>query len=170
VPDSPVDPSGRRCPSRSARLELAGVRLAGGKGDAKCTGTEGRFRLPDTGRPISPPPVQVGPSVKDIFRTVSTGLSGTPMPSYSDSIAEADRWALAYYVLSLSAFKDPLTGEPMQISEQDRAALNDPALPASESRYAYRSRKWTEADRLCRRCLAKKHGFDFAAANAQDTK
>ena len=31
-----------------------------------------------------------GPAVEDIFRTMSTGLSGTPMPSYSDSLPEAD--------------------------------------------------------------------------------
>ena len=48
-----------------------------------------------------------GPSVRDIFRTVTTGLSGTPMPSYQDSFSEEDRWALAYFVVSLSAFTDP---------------------------------------------------------------
>ena len=61
---------------------------------------------------------------------MSTGFSGTPMPSYRDSLPEQDRWALAYYVLSLSAFKDPLTGEPLPISAADRAALNDPKLEA----------------------------------------
>ncbi|HTM22432.1 MAG TPA: c-type cytochrome [Kofleriaceae bacterium] len=39
----------------------------------------------------------------DVYRTFMTGLDGTPMPSYADSIpAERDRWALVYYVLSLS--------------------------------------------------------------------
>ena len=56
---------------------------------------------------------------------MSTGLSGTPMPSYRDSLSEQDRWALAYYVLSLSAFKDPLTGKPLTISDADRKALDD---------------------------------------------
>jgi cytochrome c oxidase cbb3-type subunit I/II len=78
-----------------------------------------------------------GPAVEDIFRTMSTGLSGTPMPSYSDSLPEEDRWALAYYVLALSAFKDPLTGAPLQISEEDRQALNDPATEARTSKTAY---------------------------------
>ena len=68
---------------------------------------------------------------------MSTGLSGTPMPSYGDSLPEADRWALAYYVLSLSAFKDPLTGEPLSIQEEDRQALNDPATEAPTSDTAY---------------------------------
>ena len=50
------------------------------------------------------------------------------MPSYRDSLSEQDRWALAYYVLALSAFKDPLTGNPLQISDVDRKALNDPKV------------------------------------------
>jgi cytochrome c oxidase cbb3-type subunit 2 len=78
-----------------------------------------------------------GPVVEDIFRTMSTGLSGTPMPSYQQSLPEEDRWALAYYVLSLSAFKDPLTGEPLKISPEAQAALDDPGLKASSSEHAY---------------------------------
>ena len=38
----------------------------------------------------------------DIYRTFMTGLDGTPMPSYADSIPdEAERWALVFYVMSL---------------------------------------------------------------------
>ena len=69
-----------------------------------------------------------GPSVKDIFRTITTGLSGTPMPSYGDSLSEEDRWSLAYFILSLSSFTDPLTGQPLNISQKDRMALNDISL------------------------------------------
>lgn len=42
-----------------------------------------------------------GPSREDIFRTFSTGLNGTPMPSFYDSVSEPDRWALTDYVYSL---------------------------------------------------------------------
>ena len=48
-----------------------------------------------------------GPTVEDIYRTMTTGLSGTPMPSYRDAFPDEDRWALAYYVLSLSAYQGP---------------------------------------------------------------
>jgi cytochrome c oxidase cbb3-type subunit 2 len=68
---------------------------------------------------------------------VTNGLRGTPMPSYAKPIPEADRWALAYYILSLSAYTDPLTGQKLQISAGDRAALNDPSLKAPNSRQAY---------------------------------
>ena len=59
------------------------------------------------------------------------------MPSYRDSISEDDRWALAYYILALSAFKDPLTKQPLQISDADRAALDDLNLKAETPESAY---------------------------------
>jgi cytochrome c oxidase cbb3-type subunit 2 len=78
-----------------------------------------------------------GPAVEDIYRTMTTGLSGTPMPSYRDSFPDEDRWALSYYVLALSAYRDPLTKQPLAIAEKDRAALNDPNLKADTPENAY---------------------------------
>jgi len=103
-----------------------------------------------------------GPDVKDIFRTISTGLSGTPMPSFSDTLAEEDRWALSYYVLSLSAFKDPLTGKPIPIADRDRTALNNPSFKAETSHTAYQV--WTDEQTIyyAGEAWARKHGFDFA--------
>jgi len=43
-----------------------------------------------------------GSSREDIYRTFTTGLNGTPMPSYADSIAPEDRWRLVDYIYSLS--------------------------------------------------------------------
>jgi cytochrome c oxidase cbb3-type subunit 2 len=142
----------------------------GGKGDGeKAAGLKDDFGFPIPPANLTTGQFKSGPSVKDIFRTMSTGLSGTPMPSFSDSIGEADRWALAYYVLSLSAFIDPLTGEKMAISEADRAALNDPALQAPSSRLAYKSQSEQKPGFYGGEAWAKKHGFDFATANAQET-
>ena len=59
------------------------------------------------------------------------------MPSFRNSLPEQDRWALAYYVLSLSAFKDPLTGEPLKISDATRKALDNPKLEANTPDEAY---------------------------------
>ena len=137
----------------------------GGKGDGeKAAGLKDDFGFPIPPANLTTGQFKSGPSVKDIFRTMSTGLSGTPMPSFSDSLPEADRWALSYYVLALSAFTDPLTGEKMKISEKDRDALNDPALKASESHYAYKSQSTEQATLYAGEAWAKKHGFDFAAA------
>ncbi len=141
----------------------------GGKGDGeKAAGLKDDFGFPIPPANLTTGQFKSGPSVKDIFRTMSTGLSGTPMPSYSDSIGESDRWALAYYVLSLSAFTDPLTGEKMAISETDRAALNDPALQAPSSRLAYKSQSEQKPGFYGGEAWAKKHGFDFATANAHE--
>jgi cytochrome c oxidase cbb3-type subunit I/II len=78
-----------------------------------------------------------GPAVEDIFRTITTGLSGTPMPSYRDSFPDEDRWALSYYVFSLSSYTNPLTGQPLKIADKDRAALNDLNLKADVPEKAY---------------------------------
>jgi cytochrome c oxidase cbb3-type subunit I/II len=100
-----------------------------GKGDGeKAAGLKDDFGFPIRPADLTSGQFKSGPSVEDIFRTMSTGLSSTPMPSYRDSLSEEDRWALAYYVLSLSAFKDPLTGEPLKIADADRKALNDPKV------------------------------------------
>lgn len=47
-----------------------------------------------------------GNSPRDIYRTISTGLNGTPMGSYADYLSEAERWSLAHYVSSLSRHED----------------------------------------------------------------
>jgi cytochrome c oxidase cbb3-type subunit I/II len=109
-----------------------------GKGDGeKAAGLKDDLGFPIRPADLTAGQFKSGPAVEDIFRTMTTGLSGTPMPSYRDALPEADRWALSYYVLSLSAFKDPLTGEPLAIAPADRAALNEPALVAADPSSAY---------------------------------
>jgi cytochrome c oxidase cbb3-type subunit 2 len=87
-----------------------------------------------------------GADVRDIYRAMSTGLDGTPMPSFADTMKEDERWAISYYVLSFSAFNDPLTGEKLPLDARARAMLNgadgrrfgssqlalDPTAPAPE--------------------------------------
>ena len=43
-----------------------------------------------------------GARPEDVYRTLVTGLAGTPMPSYADSLEPDQVWDLAFYVLSLS--------------------------------------------------------------------
>ena len=143
----------------------------GGKGD----GEKAAGLKDDLGHAIPPANLTTGqfksgPTAKDIFRTMSTGLSGTPMPSFSDSLPEADRWALSYFVLSLSAFKDPLTGAPIKISQADRDALNDPSTQANESRLAFRSTAPDRATLYAGEAWAKKHGFDLRDAGDPNSR
>jgi cytochrome c oxidase cbb3-type subunit 2 len=140
-----------------------------GKGDGeKAEGLKDDFGFPIPPANLTTGQFKSGPTAKDIFRTMSTGLMGTPMPSFADSLSEEDRWALSYYVLSLSAFTDPLTGEKMKIAPADRAALNAPDLKATESHYAYKSTPDTvRATLFGGDAWAAKHGFQLVKpANA----
>ena len=110
----------------------------GGKGDGeKAPGLKDDLGFQIVPADLTSGQFKSGPAVEDIFRTMTTGLSGTPMPSYRDSLPEADRWALSYYVLSLSAYKDPLTGQDLALDAKDRAALNDLSLEAPTPDKAY---------------------------------
>jgi mono/diheme cytochrome c family protein len=48
-----------------------------------------------------------GSSREDIFRTMSTGLNGTPMPSFTDSLTAEQRWAITDFIVSLSGTSEP---------------------------------------------------------------
>jgi mono/diheme cytochrome c family protein len=48
-----------------------------------------------------------GSSREDIFRTMSTGLNGTPMPSFTDALTPEQRWAITDYIVSLSGTDGP---------------------------------------------------------------
>ncbi len=82
---------------------------------ADCHGENGRGNGPSAldledewGFPIRPADMtkrwtfRASATREDIYRTFTTGLNGTPMPSYEQSIDEEDRWALVDYVWSLS--------------------------------------------------------------------
>lgn len=44
---------------------------------------------------------KAGNSVKDIYMRFNTGVNGTPMPSFTDSLKDEERWHLANFVASL---------------------------------------------------------------------
>lgn len=62
-------------------------------------------------------------NVKNIFRTFSTGVNGTPMPSFADSTTLEERWDIANFVQSLcERDKD---GNPLQIDPlTDKPKIN----------------------------------------------
>jgi len=86
-----------------------------------------------------------GSHVVDIFRTMTLGLDTTPMPSFADSMTEEERWAISYFVLSFSAWGDPLTGRRLPLSPETRAALNSPDVRANNPRAAYNPERGTTA-------------------------
>jgi cytochrome c oxidase cbb3-type subunit 2 len=76
---------------------------------------------------------------------MTTGLDGTPMPSFIDSMKDDERWAISYYVLSFSAWADPLTGEKLKLSPEAKAALNSPEVGATSPRLAWDPEKTSGA-------------------------
>jgi mono/diheme cytochrome c family protein len=48
-----------------------------------------------------------GSSREDIFRTLSTGLNGSPMPSFLEALTPEQRWAVTDYIVSLSGTGGP---------------------------------------------------------------
>jgi mono/diheme cytochrome c family protein len=46
--------------------------------------------------------IKCGDTAKDIYRVFITGLNGTPMPSFTDSIKPEEAWDLVHYIESLS--------------------------------------------------------------------
>lgn len=81
---------------------------------AKCHGDEGRGDGPasttlrdDWGNPIVPYDLtsghlKGGNTARDIYRVFMTGLSGTPMPSFSRTIEPDEAWDLVHFIQSLS--------------------------------------------------------------------
>ncbi len=51
-----------------------------------------------------------GNTASDVYRALVTGIGGTPMPSYGDSLSEREMWGLAYYTMSLA--QQPETKAP----------------------------------------------------------
>jgi mono/diheme cytochrome c family protein len=80
----------------------------GGNGDAAAfllpkprNFVEAKYRLRST-------PTGQLPTDVDLFRAVSLGMPGTPMPPWKHSLSEEDRWALVEYIKTFSPrFSDP---------------------------------------------------------------
>jgi len=100
-------------------IEL-GQKLYVETGCLKCHGNLGRGDGPsaptlmdDLGQPIravdltQPWTFRGGSSREDIFRTMTTGLNGTPMPSFADSLMPEQRWAITDFIASLSESTEP---------------------------------------------------------------
>ena len=82
---------------------------------ATCHGPEGAGDGPaapalrtECGEPITPadlrlPRLRSGPEPRDIYRTITTGLNGTPMVGFGETLSDEQRWELVAYILTLQA-------------------------------------------------------------------
>ena len=109
---SPWIPSAPAATKESIEL---GKKLYAETGCLKCHGNLGRGDGPsaptlmdELGQPIRAANLaqswtfRGGSSREDIFRTMSTGFNGTPMPSFTDSLSAEQRWAITDFIVSLS--------------------------------------------------------------------
>ena len=114
VPQAISLPSAPAVTNESVAL---GKKLYEETGCVKCHGTLGRGDGPsaptlvdDWGHPIRPADLaqrwtfRGGASREDIYRTMSTGFNGTPMPGFGDDALKPEqKWAIADFIASLSA-------------------------------------------------------------------
>jgi cytochrome c oxidase cbb3-type subunit 2 len=147
--EAPEPPLVASPPPARAALVAQGRELYGRAKCWECHGESGRGDGPsaahlkdDLDRPIRPTDLtrgqlKGGAQVADVFRTMTNGLDGTPMPSFGDTMSEGERWAISYYVLSLSAWADPLTGKKLELPRGAREALNSAAVVADHPRRAW---------------------------------
>ena len=107
-------------PRATAETIALGKKLYEENGCLKCHGTLGRADGPsaptlkdDWGYQIRAANLtqswtfRGGSSREDIFRTMSTGLNGTPMPSFLEALTPEQRWAIADFIDSLSGSSGP---------------------------------------------------------------
>jgi mono/diheme cytochrome c family protein len=93
----------------------AGKKLYVDTGCVKCHGNLGRgdgasapTLMDELGQPIRAANLtqswtfRGGSTREDIFRTMTTGLNGTPMPSFTEALTPEQRWAITDYITSLS--------------------------------------------------------------------
>lgn len=123
----------------TAESVAEGALLVKEKKCVECHGTEGRgdgnaFNLKDDwGFSIQPAnwhkcwnfrgSRQDPYNVKNIFRTFSTGVNGTPMPSFADNSTVQERWHIANFVNSLCERK--ADGKPLDIDPMaDKPKIN----------------------------------------------
>ena len=124
-------------PRQTSALVTQGRELFRDAGCVSCHGENGRGdgssaadMKDDWGWPIRPGdltwrPLKRGSAFEQIYLTIVTGLSGTPMPAYGDSLSSNQVWSIIHYLESLVPAErrlapDRLLGE----EQQGRMALH----------------------------------------------
>lgn len=100
-------------PNRTPDLVARGRQMYVDSGCSDCHGEAGRGDGPSSanlkdewGNPLPASdltrlPRKSGPTPTDLYRTIATGLDGTPMPSYADALTPEDIWAVVAYLYAL---------------------------------------------------------------------
>ncbi len=102
-------------PEKTEKLVQRGQELYNQNACWTCHGRDGKGEGPSAGslkgpegNPVQPRDLttgvnRAGGSPKELYKTIMTGITGTGMPGYASALSkEKDRWAMVYYVRSLS--------------------------------------------------------------------
>ncbi len=130
-----------------------------GDGHGKCAGdllprprdfTEAHFRLRST-------PSGSLPTDADLFRSVSLGLKGTPMPPWKFLLSDNDRWAVVEYIKTFSPrFEEAKENRAQPVDLGAPPARNAEAIAAGQELYAKMS---------CAQCHGKGGQGDGPSSN-----
>lgn len=112
-----------------AKMGCAACHGDGGRGDGPAAPT----LKDEAGFPIRPfdftraGRMRGGDAPKDVYRTFTTGIDGTPMPSFASNLSEEQRWQLVHYIRSLGKDRPAeLTAGPIRAAAVESAVPNDP--------------------------------------------
>jgi mono/diheme cytochrome c family protein len=107
-------------------------------------GTSAAALMDDSGHHINPRDFskpggfKTGYSAKEIIRTFMTGLDGTPMPGFANSVSSEDAWKLAYFVQSLARPSvAPLTRASQGFAQQEALGEPDVRIKLLERAWKY---------------------------------
>lgn len=110
TPETPNDAASiQRGKAIYEKFECAKCHGDGGKAD----GPSAKMLKDDLERPILPADLtrssfRGGDSAEAVTLRFRTGMDGTPMPSYADSVKPDETWDLAHYVVSFRVAKEPI--------------------------------------------------------------
>jgi mono/diheme cytochrome c family protein len=114
-------------PKVSEELIARGREAYSDLGCGKCHGADGRGRGPSAeeirdykDRPIKPTDLTLTPNKRsntpeDLYRTLVTGINGTPMPAYGGILPAEQLWGLVYYVDGLAVNTMPTADIPAEL-------------------------------------------------------
>lgn len=91
--------------ARGKEMFLASCAACHGEsGDGK--GLASATLMDEWGQPSQPadlrsPAIRSGPAFTDLYRALVTGIAGTPMPSYAETLNEEQRWDVIAYIATL---------------------------------------------------------------------
>lgn len=84
------------------RMGCAACHGRGGRGDGpSATGLRDDWGYPIAVYDLTSGRLKCGNAPADVYRVFMTGLNGTPMPSFVESLTPEEAWQLVHYILSL---------------------------------------------------------------------